>query len=1036
MDVAERRLVTALFVDVVGSTEATTSLGPERMRRLLDEGFAALSERITRRGGTVEKYVGDAIFALFGVPITHADDAERAVRAAADCIEWSRSRDADTSTVALRIGIETGEALVDLSAVAGRERLAVGSAVNLAARLMQLAAPGEIVIGPGCHEATSAIAEHASLGEPELKGFGQVEAWRFVAFKTYAARQAPFVGREQELAALNAAFERAMGGAAQVFALVGPPGQGKSRLVVEALRLWPEPPLWQARCRPGTEAGVMTPIRQLIESDLPGATPEAIVARLGDLRVPGDVALAAEAVSHSAGLAVSERLLVLSRLEQREIIAGAWRGYLEAASRQKGLVVWVEDVHWADPVLLHVLDRATADIQARLLVIVTARPEFTGSPHLRPSEGRIHVVLPPLDEEASERLARSAGGGGSGIVRAGGNPLFIIELARGGADSASHAVAGAPVTIQAVIGARLDELPAAERELLQLTSLVGDTFDLHDAALLTERDPAEVMSLLGRAIHLGFVEPVGAEYRFQHALIRDVAYGRLPVARRMAEHARYAREGIDAGNAEALAHHWWQALDPAESEWVWEDKAVLRQMRGMGIAAHMAAGERLEGRSAYEESLEMYERALALADTLADRAKAEAAIGGALARQGRGDSAWQHRKRAIEGFRAAGIEPPASLYADMLEIAAWNWGYFERSPAEAEVVALLDEGARHARETADDVALARLLIQKAAFTWELTGADAIRGFLARPEPEHFADAAQRAAELYFLDGRISESVDLYRTVFDRLVPGGAAINEPEALLWYGMATLHGGDLPAAEALAGRLEDVASRRSPHTRQHAMGLRGFLELVRGDWDEVLATSHKLTALVDANPSTNFCLIGAAVIGYGAAVEVIGGGPLPERMDGLVERIAQTSELIQGATVMLPKVMVGNEQALGIGIRAYADGLRLVDRERQWDPADLMPAIALTMLERWDDLEGPLSRMDRFAAAGGHLAEAVAAAVREEAAAAAGGPAPVHQRLQALGAAGLSELLRYRVKARDRRARDRRRIDAGASRTVAPS
>lgn len=1012
---SERRLVTALFVDVVGSTQATTSLGPERMRRLLDTAFTALSQRIEQRGGTVEKYVGDAIFALFGVPAAHADDAERALRAATECIEWSRSGVVDTSTVSLRIGIETGEALVDLAAVAGRERLAVGSAVNLAARLMQLAAPGEIVIGPGCHEATSAVAEQTSLGAPDLKGLGHVQAWRFAAFKASSAKQTPFVGREEELAALTAAFERAMGGTAQVFALVGPPGQGKSRLVVEALRGWPEPTVWQARCRPGTEAGVMTPLRQLVESDVPGPTPEAIRARLVELRAPGDAALAAEAVSHSAGLAVSDRLLLLTRLEQREVIAGAWRGYLEAASRQRGLVVWVEDIHWADPVLLHVLDRATADIDARVLVIVTARPEFTGSPHLRPSEGRIHVLLPPLDADASERLARSAGGGVSGIARAGGNPLFIIELARGGAD-ASQAGAGAPVTIQAVIGARLDELPPPERELLQVSSLVGDTFDLHDAALLTQRDPAEVMSLLGRAVHLGFVEPVGAQYRFQHALIRDAAYGRLPIARRMAEHARYAREGLDRHDVEALAHHWWLALDPAEAEWVWDDAAVLRQMRGAGFAAHMAAGERLDGRSAYEESLQVYERALALADEPADQARAEAAIGGALARQGRGDDAWQHRQSAIDRFRAAGVEPPASLYADMLEIAAWNWGYFERSPAEAEVVTLLDEGARLARQTGDDVALARLQIQRAAFTWELTEADAIRDVLAGPEPQRFAEAAHRAAELYFLDGKISESLDLYRTVFDRLVTGGAAINEPEALLWYGMATLHSGDLEGAEALAGRLEEVASHRSPHTRQHAIGLRGLLQFMRGEWDEneVLTSSRRLASLVDANPSANFCLIGAAVVGYGAAVEVIAGAPLPEGIDRLVGRVVQQSVLIQGASVMLPKVMVGDRQALEIGLRAYAEGLRLVDRARQWDPIDLMPAIALTMLERWDDLGGPLTRMDRCAAGGGHLAEATARAVREEAAAAAGGPVPAHQQLQALGARGLSELLRHRVKA----------------------
>ncbi|MCA1672979.1 MAG: hypothetical protein LC799_12545, partial [Actinobacteria bacterium] len=438
---------------------------------------------------------------------------------------------------------------------------------------------------------------------------------------------------------------------------------------------------------------------------------------------------------------------------------------------------------------------------------------------------------------------------------------------------------------------------------------------------MTERDPAEVASLLARVGHLGFVELVGSRYRFHHTLIRDVAYGRLPVARRMAEHARYAREGVDRGDVEALAHHWWQALDPAEADWVWDDAALLRRMRRDGFRTHMAAGHRLELRNANEEALDVYERAVALADDVADEARAEAAVGRALARQGRGDEAWERRVRAIDGFRVAGIEPPAELYADMLEIAAWNWGYFQQPPADEQVIRLLEEGGRRARESGDDVALARLLIQRAAFTDQLGGANAILGFLELPEPERFADAVHRAAELYLLDGRITESIDLYRTVFDRLIPRGAAINEPEALLWYGLATLHAGDLVGADALAGRLEAQASRRSAHTRQHAMGLRGLVQFVRGAWDEVRASSDDLAVLARDNPDASFCLIGAALVGYGATANLVRGQPIPERLDALVGRIASQSTLIQAASVMLAKVMAGDGAALEAGLGAYA-------------------------------------------------------------------------------------------------------------------
>jgi class 3 adenylate cyclase/tetratricopeptide (TPR) repeat protein len=1004
---AERRLVTCLFIDVVGSTDATVRLGPERMQRLLGDAFAEMSATISDHGGTIEKYVGDAIFALFGAPVAHADDAERALRAADACARWSVSPTTSTARLGVRVGIETGEALVDLAALDHRQRMAVGECVNIAARLQQQAEPGEIVVGPICHEATAGVAQFEPLGTLSLKGLGEVDAWRFTDFSaTDGVGQVGFVGREEELRVLGDAMERATGGTATLALIVGPPGQGKSRLAGEAIRMSGVARTIQARCRPGSETGLNTPLRQLVNADLPDATPRDVRDRLSALIGEEDGVEAAAAVSHSAGIAVDERLLLLGRMEQRELIANAWRQYLAAIAREGALIAWIEDIHWADPVVLRVIDNLTSDLEAPILVMATARPEFMGSAHLRPRENRLQIDLEPLDPAAAELLAREAGDGRTDAARAAGNPLFIIELAR-----SRGATDEMPVTVQAAIQARLDELSPTERELLQRASVAGETFDVRDAALLDEREPAEVAGALGRIAHLGFVALVGSRYRFHHALVREVAYGRLPVAERMALHARYAEDGVDPADAEALAHHWWEAVGPPDAQWVWEAAPRLAPMRREAFRAHLAAGRRLEERNAYEESLDVYTRAVELADDAADIAAAEASVGRAYARQGRGDEAWEHRLRAIASFAEAGSVPIGELYADMLEIATLNWGYFTHLPDDAQVLRLLDEGERVARTSGDDVSLARLLAERASFTGDLAGSDEMMRFIESPDAVRFADAAQRMGMLYVWNGRISRATELFQTVFERLIPAGGIINEPEGLLWYAVAALNAGHLAEANELADRLLEESARRSVHTRQHAYGVKALLQLAEGAWDSLNATTRELRQLVEANPDTGFCLIGASATGYGAIADIVAGRPLPEHLDELIARMVDESVLIQTSTVMVPKVMAGENGALSEGMRAYAPDLRLWDRARAWDACDLMPAIALTMMERWSELGPSLARLDEFAAGGGELAAAAAAAIREEEAAASGGPPPTHDRLRALSYAGISELLRFR-------------------------
>ena len=1011
MDVrSERRIVTCLFIDVVGSTDLMMRLGPEVMRRRLADAFDQMSATIVEHGGTVENFAGDAIFSIFGAPTAHVDDPLRALRAAHACAEWS-AKALGTDRLSIRVGIETGDALVDLAAVERRDRMAIGACVNVAARLQQQASLGEIVVGPTFHSNTVRTVAFEPLGLLELKGLGSIEAWRFVDFATEGSvPSVPFVGRQAELELLNEAAERAAKGSATIALIVGSPGLGKSRLVEELIRRRRKLGrlrVIEVRCRPAGEDGANTPLRQLIEADAPKATPESVRDRLSALMGAEEASPVATAIVHSAGLSADAEFLATSRYEQRETIAESWRRYLTALSRDEPLMIAVEDLQWADPVLVRMIDHVTSGADASLLVVATARPEFVGSAHIRPAENRVQIDLEPLTADAAEELARQARGTVLGLERAAGNPLFIIELAR-----ARAATGDLPPTIQAAIAARLDELSPDERQLLQYAAVAGETFDVRDAALLADREPAEVAGMLGRIAHLRFIEAVGQAYRFHHALVRDVAYGRLPVTTRFALHARYAEQGVAPTDAEGRAFHLWEAVKPPDAEWVWEEATRLEGLRAAAFDAQLAAGARLEDRNQYEQAEEAYRRALQLATDPQRLATAHADLGRALARQGRGDEAWTQRLLALDEFAQARTAPPSRLYADMLEIATMNWGYFRELPADAEVGRLLEEGQRNARASGDNVSLARLLMQHAAFTGDASATDEVMAFVNSPDAVRFADPAHRTAEILMWNGQLGRSVKLYQRVFDELLPNGAIINEPEALIWYGLAAFHAGELKLAESLAARAQaDLAKGRSIHTQQHVLGLRSLVEFGSGDWEKLHQTTLDLEQLVASNPDAPFCLVGAGAVGYGACGRLMSGAP-PGELKPAVARMVAESELVQAASILLPNAMLSDIEAVEAGLAAYVPGLRLWDRAAAWDVCHLMPAVAATVLERSDMAEGPLARLDACAAGGSRLATAVATAIREEAAAKGSGPQHDHSELRQLGYLGISDLLRFRA------------------------
>ena len=976
-----------MFIDIVGSTDLGQRLGPERMQRTLSEAFSELSRLAAAEGGTVEKYIGDEVFVLFGAPIAHSDDVLRALRGAEASVRWARLRP-ETS---LRIGIETGEALVDLQAIDDRQRMAVGTCVNVAARLQAHAGPGEIVVGPVCRAAAASFADFVDLGPLELKGLGKVRAARLAGLVDTGALTLPFVGREAELTRLRAQFERTKSGRATLALISGEPGIGKSRLADEFTRsAGMDAIVLRARFRPGTELGT-SPLAELVAGMPVGALPAG--------------------VAHSAGLISDPRLIVLPLIDRRNEIFVAWRDYFAVMARARPVVIVLDDIQWAESEFVRLLDRLTFGSDTPLMVLATARPEFPAMTALRPGEDHLVLELGRLDEEATGALARVAGERETARVqRAAGHPLFIVELVRARTALASDV----PVNVQAAIGARLDELAPAERDLLQRSAVVGETFTVRDAALLAERDPAEVAGMLGRLAHLRHVDAVDGAFRFHHSLVRDVAYGRLPIAVRMRLHARFAREGLDAEQVGALAYHWWEALGPDDAEWVWEGDPETPAMRAEALRAHLVAGKELAERLASDRAFEIFEHALKLARGPREEAEVEEEFALALARNAKGDDATQHRFRAIELYRSAGARIPPRLYADTLDLAVFNWGYFQHLPSPDRMLALMEEGTAAARAENDAITLVRLLGQRGYFTNDptvLREIDPILEEVADKRP--FGDALWRLGLVHLTaNDDCARALTTFDLAFD-LARQGARFNEPEALAWHVIALFHVGDLARAEASADRLLEISATKAAHTRQHALGTKALVRFGRGDWSAVQEIGREIRALVEGNADASWCLMGANAIGYEAITELLRRDPPSSNAAELVERMLPEAPATRAAVLLLPSVLAGATANEDEARRSYARETILWERQSAWDVAGVNLVLAQVATERWNEAEAELPRIDRLAEKGAGFAAALAAAIREEIAEARGGLHPKHEQHHRLGYHGISELLSYRVR-----------------------
>jgi class 3 adenylate cyclase/tetratricopeptide (TPR) repeat protein len=658
----ERKVVTVLFADLVGFTSRAEQLDPEDVRAMLSPYYARLRSELERRGGTVEKFIGDAVMALFGAPIAHEDDPERAVRAALairDAIGELNESDSKLE-LQVRIAVNTGEALISLGAQPSEgEGMASGDVVNTTARLQTAAPVNGILVGETTYRATERTIEYREAPPVSAKGkTEQVKVWEVLEPRARFGvdiglrGRVPLVSREQELDVLLDALSRVRAeSASQLVTLVGVPGIGKSRLVLELSAVVDEDPeliYWrQGRSLPYGEGVTFWSLAEIVKAQSGVLENDSAEAALEKLRrtVRDVVADASEAEwieSHLRPLVGLEGEAQAAGDRQAQAF-GAWRRFFEHLAERSPLVLVFEDLHWADDGLLDFVDDLVEWASAvPLLVVCVARPELLSR---RPGWGggkpnATTLSLSPLTHDDTARLVGAlleqavlpADLQVALLARAEGNPLYAEEYVRMLQDrgflrrqDGAWRFEGSddlplPESVQGIVAARLDALSPDEKALVQDASVFGKVFWAGALAAVggSERGAVEErLRALGRKefVRRERRSSVAGEdqYIFLHVLVRDVAYGQIPRARRAAKH-RTAAEWIASlstdrseDRAEMLAHHYLSALELAKASG--QDASEFAEPARL---AQRDAGDRALALNAFAAAAHFYEFALTL----------------------------------------------------------------------------------------------------------------------------------------------------------------------------------------------------------------------------------------------------------------------------------------------------------------------------------------------------------------------------------------------------------------------------------------
>jgi class 3 adenylate cyclase len=580
----QRKTVTVLFCDVTGSTSLGESVDPEALRELLARYFERMREIVERHGGTVEKFIGDAVMAVFGVPAAHEDDALRAVRAATEM-----QRALPELGLEARIGLNTG-----IVVTGTEERLATGDPVNVAARLEQAAEPGEVLLGEPTLELVRDAVEVEQVEPLELKGKAEpVPAHRLQHVRDAPERrhEARFVGRGRELEVIRNAWQRVVAGArCELVTIVGDAGVGKSRLIAEALAPL-QARVARGRCLPYGEGITYWPVVEVLKQlDVLPPDPEAAAAIRSVLGIGDEPASAEE-------------------------IAWAFRKTLEHAAAAQPLAVVFDDVHSGEETFLDLVEHvALLSAGAPILLLCMARPELT---ERRPA-WPVPLRLEPLPDEEVEQLipARLSPPVRERISQAaGGNPLFIGELL---AMSAKDGEVVVPPTLQALLAARLDQLDPPDRAVLECAAVEGEVFHRGAVQTLVPEEPAvtpRLASLVRKELIVPDKTQISGEdgFRFRHLLVRDAAYDALSKATRADLHARYAKWLEERGTPlveldELLGYHLEQSVRYRQELGQQADEKLAAEARGHLTSAGRRALRRLD----FGAAASLLERAAAL----------------------------------------------------------------------------------------------------------------------------------------------------------------------------------------------------------------------------------------------------------------------------------------------------------------------------------------------------------------------------------------------------------------------------------------
>jgi class 3 adenylate cyclase/tetratricopeptide (TPR) repeat protein len=677
----ERKVITALFCDLVGSTALGERLDSEDISRLLRSYQAICRARIESHGGVVEKFIGDAVVGVFGVPLAHEDDPERAVRAALRIIEDIGASDLG---IEVRIGVNTGEALVrlDVDPRSG-EGFATGDTMNTAARLEAAAPVMGVAVGAATYGASAEAIVYEELAPITAKGKAEpVHAWRALhptaRVGTEERDRTPFVGRDLELSMLTQLFERSRSRPATEFVtIIAEPGLGKSRLVRELARhvdRLPEFITWrEGRCLPYGDGISFWALGEIVK------------AQAGILETDDQATVSAKlegVISEPDPQTrdwIKDRLAPLVGLEttteppQRDEVFTAWRRFLEEIAGAGPTVLVIEDLHWADAAFVAFLEHlAERTAGLPLLVVVTARPEVEERyPSWPPGRRSTVLSLSPLaDEDLESLITQSLPEADPELIRivverAGGSPLYAEQLSAMLRERALPIAGGAldetmiPQSVQALIAARIDALPREPKRVLMEASVVGKTFWSGAISALGEHEDVE--ATLGELVRREFCRPVhpstmegDSEFGFWHALVRDVAYAELTKAERARMHAATAQwiadrtSGAMGEDAEIVVHHLDAALELAPSAL----ELDIEELTELLVDALIAAGEAAM-RTEVAKAGTVFARALDLLPPDDHRRL------GALIQRGRSHQAAGQFEEAVSAFRDAldvGIE--------------------------------------------------------------------------------------------------------------------------------------------------------------------------------------------------------------------------------------------------------------------------------------------------------------------------------------------------------------------------------------------